>query len=131
MLQLLYVSSATPNVQIDMDDLLRVAQANNARDEITGLLYTDGPRFLQVLEGPKETVENAFLRIINDHRHRALVLLSRRLTTKREFGGWSMARRLLGETDDVFLTKIGELCRNADPNVAGTFVGLVDIRQAA
>ncbi|MDG2535197.1 BLUF domain-containing protein [Sphingomonas sp. HITSZ_GF] len=131
MLQLLYISSARRNEVIDLDQLLAQAQRNNARDEITGLLYTDGRRFLQALEGPKTAVEDVFLRIIADPRHHALVLLSRRETTRREFGEWSMARRSFQETQDQFGGRIAALCRDADPSIRGTFAGLVDVRDAA
>ena len=111
--------------------MLTVSRANNARDEVTGLLFTDGRRFLQVLEGPQTTVENTFLRIIADPRHRALVVLSRRETTGREFGNWSMAKRTFNETPDALSARIATLCRDADPSVHGTFQGLINARQAA
>lgn len=131
MLQLLYISSARRDEVVDFDQLLAQAQRNNARDEITGLLYTDGHRFLQALEGPKAAVEDAFLRIIADPRHHALVLLSRRETTRREFGEWSMALRRFDEAKDQFRDRIASLCRDADPSIQGTFAGIVDVRDAA
>ena len=128
MLQLLYISSSRrADVPLDLDALFAQAQANNARDEITGLLYTNGKRFLQVLEGPRTAVEDTFLRIINDSRHHALVLLSRRETSRREFGDWAMARRGFGEEQDTFMARIAELCRDADPAIQGTFTGLIDL----
>lgn len=131
MLQLLYISSARRNALVDLDQLLEQARFNNAREEITGLLYTDGKRFLQALEGPKTAVEDTFLRIIADPRHHALVLLSRREITRREFGDWSMARRSFTEAQDGFSARIAELCRDADPSIQGTFAGLIDVRDAA
>lgn len=116
---------------MDVKSLLEVSQRNNARDEVTGLLYTDGKRFLQVLEGPKSVVEDAFLRIIADERHHALVLLSRRETARREFGEWAMAQRDAGDTQDAFLDRIAELCRDADPAILGTFQGLIEARGKA
>lgn len=130
MLQLLYISSARREAcPLDLDALFAQANRNNARDEITGLLYTDGHRFLQVIEGPKATVEDAFLRIIADPRHHALVLLSRREVPAREFGEWSMARRQFGEADDAFMGRIAALCEDADPSIQGTFEGLVKTRR--
>jgi hypothetical protein len=132
MLQLLYISSyRRGDVPLDLDALVAQAQANNARDEITGLLYSNGKRFLQALEGPKTAVEDTFLRIIADPRHHALVLLSRRETTRREFGEWSMARREFDEADDAFMARIADLCSDACPTIQGTFTGLIDLRHAA
>lgn len=67
------------------------ARRNNRGFEITGVLIAKADHFLQALEGPKEVVEDTFLRIINDERHQNLLLLSRRVTTRREFGRWDMA----------------------------------------
>lgn len=129
MLQLLYISSARREaVPVDLDALFAQAQTNNRRDEVTGLLFTDGHRFLQVLEGSKATVEDTFLRIIADPRHHALVLLSRREIDVREFGSWSMARRSFDTARDAFVARIAELCRDADPSIRGTFEGLIDTR---
>lgn len=128
MLQLLYISSARRGGAVDLDALFEQAQRNNAREEVTGLLYTDGKRFLQAIEGPKTAVEDLFLRIIADPRHHALVLLSRRETSRREFGEWSMARRGFDEAQDDFTARIAALCREADPSIQGTFAGLIDIR---
>ena len=127
-LQLLYISSAASRV-VDLDALLAQAQANNARAEVTGLLYTDGKRFLQAIEGPVRTVEDTFLRIIADPRHRSLVLLSRRLTDKREFGPWAMARRGFDAPLDEFTARVDDLCAAADPSVRGTFAGLIAERE--
>ena len=64
---------------------------NNRRDEITGFLPTKAGKYLQALEGPKDAVEDAFIRIIEDGRHDHMLVLSRRITTRREFGQWEMA----------------------------------------
>jgi hypothetical protein len=55
------------------------------------VLLSGHRHYLQVIEGPKEPVEDTFLRIVTDDRHRDLLLLSRRMVTKREFGEWRMA----------------------------------------
>lgn len=130
MLQLLYVSSAPSGQSPDVAAILARSVANNRRDRITGLLYTDGKRFLQVLEGPQDTVEQTFARIAADPRHRAVVVLTRRTIAAREFGEWAMAQRPIGG-GDAFSARIAELCRGADPNVAATFQGLVEVRRAA
>jgi hypothetical protein len=132
MLQLLYISSSKlGQPPIDLDALLQQCQTNNRRDGVTGLLYTDGRRFLQVLEGAKDTIDDTFLRILADPRHHALVLLSRRLIAQREFGEWAMARRAFGVGHDEFMTRIGDLCRDADPNIRGTFEGLIEARRVS
>ena len=132
MLQLVYVSSVTPNAaNADPAAILAASRTNNRRDAITGLLYSDGTRFLQALEGPEETVEAAFERIRQDARHRAIVLLSRRTIEAREFGDWAMAHRTTGTDADRFIESVARLAENAAPDVRATFEGFAQVRRAA
>lgn len=92
MFQLTYISTARPGIaDADIEDILRVSRANNARDGITGLLVHDGVRFLQALEGDRQRVLDAYQRIKRDSRHRAAVMLSEREVGERQFGDWAMA----------------------------------------
>lgn len=73
----LYVSTAqvlfTPP---RLEELLTVSRANNARQQITGLLlYRDGA-FMQFLEGPMGEVERLYRKIKTDDRHFAIVTIS-------------------------------------------------------
>ena len=86
--QLIYQCRATGPV--DADGILQASRHNNALDGITGLLWFDGTHFVQVLEGPEESVRTAYERIAADPRHEALELLSDRRLDKAEFGYWSM-----------------------------------------
>lgn len=129
MLQLVYISSAVG--ETDLTSILSVSRRNNGRDDITGLLYADGRRFLQVLEGPIAKVEAAFARIQADPRHRALVALSRRTVDEREFGAWDMAARCPDQDGDAFVSRIDALTARAAPNVRATFEGFARIKRAA
>lgn len=132
MLQLIYVSSKTPSAAaLDLDELVTVSQLRNRRDQITGLLYSDGKRFLQVVEGPTNAIEGLLGRLGKDGRHRAIITLSRREIDRREFGDWAMAMMLDGEDNLSFATRIRALCQHADPRVLGTFLGLIEARAAA
>lgn len=131
MLQIMYISSASNCAPIDVAQILTVSRRNNARDGITGLLYADGRRFLQVLEGPEEAVERAFIRIGGDPRHRAVVTLSRRAIEAREFGEWAMAHRMPGGDSDTLMEQIAERLEAASPNIRATFEGFAKIRRAA
>jgi hypothetical protein len=129
MLQLVYVSSVVgrPNVA----DILAVSRRNNAHAGLTGLLYGDDQRFMQVLEGPEDAVEAAYARIKTDPRHCAAVILSRRTIEEREFGPWEMAARAPGEEGDAFVARVEQLVANASLNVRATFEGFVQVRAAA
>lgn len=129
MLQLVYISTAVQAGEIAA--ILGVSRANNARDGITGLLYADGVRFLQALEGVPDRVEATFERIRRDDRHRAIVVLSRRMVDAREFGAWDMAHRTPADRDDAFLVRLAPLIERAAPSVRGTFEGFAKVRRAA
>ena len=133
MQQLLYISTARhdPDRPITAADILAVSRTNNARDGVTGLLLYDGVRFLQVLEGEDRVVAAAFERIRRDPRHRAVVVLSQRETTAREFGDWSMAYQRRDEDAADTIRRVVELSANASPTVQATFRGLAEMRRAA
>ena len=132
MLQLVYVSSAIPGATaVDPAAILAVSRANNRRDSITGLLYSDGKRFLQALDGPADKVAAAFARLPRDPRHRAMVVLSEREIDTREFGDWEMAHRLPGADADRFIERVSELSAAASPAVRATFEGFAKVRRAA
>ncbi|WP_448501945.1 BLUF domain-containing protein [Sphingomonas sp.] len=132
MLQLVYVSTARDGCDAaSVEQILRVSRRNNLRDAITGLLYADGMRFLQVLEGPIDSVTAAYERIHKDPRHRAVVRLSNREVSEREFGEWEMAHRTPGVSDDIFMPRLAILLRDAAPNVRATFESFAQVRRAA
>ena len=68
---------------------LRSADANATR-AITGLLVLSGERFLQVLEGPSESVNQLYTKILRDRRHREVTLISYEQVASRCFEDWSM-----------------------------------------
>lgn len=129
MLQIVYISTATG--AIDTATILATSRRNNARDGLTGLLYTNGKRFLQVLEGEPANVERALARIDADPRHRAMVVLSSRDVTAREFGAWAMAERVAGDDADAFVARVRALIAQAAPSVRATFDGFVQLHRAA
>ncbi|TPG18704.1 BLUF domain-containing protein [Sphingomonas koreensis] len=132
MLQLVYVSTAAPGVaDADVQKILARSRANNARDLLTGLLYFDGKRFMQVLEGTPEALERAYERITADPRHRALVVVSRRTIEAREFGNWAMAYGLAFGEREALNDKVSAIIANASPAVRGIFEGFLSARRAA
>jgi hypothetical protein len=75
----------------ELEDLREQAQDNNAEDGITGaLVYVDG-FFLQILEGPRERVENLMRKINRDLRHEDVKVLQAGDTEVAAFSGWTMA----------------------------------------
>jgi len=131
--QLTYISTKRADDD-ELDTILAASRTNNRRDQITGLLISDGVRFLQALEGRKSLVHAAFDRISRDPRHRGIVTLSQRDVQCREFGHWEMASRPIaridGEPDLVDLVDrlVAEV---PEPNVRELFRSFARVRAAA
>ncbi len=130
MLQLIYISSARSVDPSAVQDILLISRINNRRDDISGLLYFDGVRFLQALEGPDAKVEATFARIQNDPRHRATVVLSRNTVVERQFGPWAMAHRTTADDADRAVERMTALLARVSPNLRGTFEGMAAVRRA-
>ena len=91
MYQITYISTArSGTTESDVAAILDASRRNNRREGVTGLLVSDGKRFLQVLEGGEAAVEKAYARIKADPRHRATVILSSKSVSERQsaHGTW-------------------------------------------
>lgn len=92
--RLIFYSTATPAttkvMKAAIDEIHSTASARNAALGVTGVLYVCNGRFLQVLEGEKETVQQLFGAISSDNRHFAVHVLEGRSTTSRQFNDWSL-----------------------------------------
>lgn len=74
----------------ELAELLTVARCNNQKYQITGLLLYKAPLFMQLLEGPKETVEQLFDTIKQDPRHSDVSGLIKGDIQRRTFPDWQM-----------------------------------------
>ncbi len=89
---LVYASYAThPLSQRGLEELLATSRDNNKAHDVTGmLLYIDG-KFLQVLEGPKDSVRKIFGAIRKDVRHKKISVIIEGHIKKRNFDAWHMS----------------------------------------
>lgn len=129
--QIVYVSTSRvmPDERM-IDSILAVSRRNNARDGLTGLLVVGGRRFLQVLEGPRECCDAAYVRIRADERHFALVQLSRRPITERSFGGWDMGFEQ-GYASSLASVVAQLTERIADPSLKAQFRSFAELHSQA
>ena len=124
--QVLYVSHAhPPGVQVALDPIYESSRHNNALDGVTGLLFSDGHRFVQVLEGYDDAVVATMARIAADPRHAEIRIVSDVTAPAREFGQWSMADRRRGERADEFDERLRDLLRRASPAISDAFLKLL------
>jgi hypothetical protein len=87
--------SYTSRARLDLrDEELRQihnqARHLNALDGITGLLAFDGARFLQIVEGSEEAVDDLIGRLRRDARHTAFEVRDERVVGARSFPEWNM-----------------------------------------
>ncbi|HEX8241388.1 MAG TPA: BLUF domain-containing protein [Allosphingosinicella sp.] len=74
----------------DLTAIHQTARHLNALDGITGLLLFDGSRFLQIVEGAEDAIDNLVERLRIDPRHSAFEIRDERQVERRSFPDWSM-----------------------------------------
>lgn len=94
LITLVYTSTASqPFRETALEHLLTACRDSNSAHGITGmLLYRDG-RFIQVLEGPRDTVLALTERIRRDQRHHDMRVLLTSPIVERSFADWTMGYR--------------------------------------
>jgi hypothetical protein len=85
----------TSRARLDLGDedlaaIHETARHLNALDGISGLLLFDGSRFLQIVEGSEDAIDNLVERLRMDPRHSAFEVRDERPVERRSFEGWSM-----------------------------------------
>ena len=102
LIRLLYVSqSVGPITTTVTASILEKSNANNKKQNITGVLCQGSGLWLQVLEGERAQVNALYSRIMADPQHQNIELLSMEEITKRRFGQWSMALVYLSKDDPM------------------------------
>jgi hypothetical protein len=100
LVHVIYVSTATNEVSaVDLAELLDVSKRNNQKIGITGMLLYRQGRFMQVLEGESQLVDNVMARIKADARHTSVTILERHVILTRDFANWSMGFRNISDAD--------------------------------
>jgi hypothetical protein len=126
--RLIYTSCGQGSISDDdVASIYAASHRNNGIDGVTGILLVENRRFLQLLEGPAESVDLTFARIRADERHRNIVVLDEQCQAERVFADWAMAG-LPGERPVDSGERLGRLLRHAPTEVTQFFPAL-DARQ--
>jgi hypothetical protein len=89
--QIVYVSRALIGEgDPDLDEIGRASRARNAARDVTGVLFHDGVRFVQILEGPWAATSLLLEAIRHDPRHFDVRVLRDAPTRARRFSDWSL-----------------------------------------
>ena len=89
--RIFYISEIAPGLTgVDLQIILGVAQVNNRRLDVTGMLAQSDGHFAQLLEGRSEIIGLLARRIAADPRHCRLRMLLEDSIGIRQFSRWSM-----------------------------------------
>ena len=104
LIRMIYVSSATTALTTaELKNILSVAQRNNQKLGITGMLLFAEGNFIQVLEGEAEDVHSLYQKIEQDPRHTGAIVIDEEPTASRAFSQWSMGFRHISKEDKAGL----------------------------
>lgn len=78
------------NPEAELQKILEEANRHNEEKSITGMLFSSGKYFFQILEGRRSEISNLMFRISGDRRHRNVVLVRVKPISARRFVNWSM-----------------------------------------
>lgn len=120
--RIVYASTATARTDDDTQiDILRQSRANNGLNGISGILLSDGRRFLQVLEGTPEAIAHVFAQISADPRHAEVRTLHDELDSRRIFSGWTMASMSDDRQTEAIRERLQVLLRSAPEGIRDEF----------
>ena len=106
LVQLIYASSFAEEMDVsELAKIREVANRENEKNSITGMLIAGNDFFLQCLEGGREAVNKLYSEIVPDPRHRHILLLRYSEVSRREFENWSMGFILLSEVKKQLILK--------------------------
>lgn len=106
MYYLVYSSHAkVPFAEKNLEQLLFQCQQKNSEKGITGLLLYTDQKFVQVIEGEKNVIQNTYEKICNDPRHDNVDILIEGEIKKRNYPQWLMGYRSL--MPEEVMSKLG------------------------
>lgn len=134
MLSVIYVSVADPLLSFaDIQLILASARRNNERDALTGALIYNGNNFMQLLEGPADSVDACLGAIREDTRHGGMVEIRLRTIDRRDFAEWSMLYEpdFDGHADGLARLAVNGGLDADDERMLGNFIALGRRRPSA
>jgi hypothetical protein len=101
MYSIIYRSLAEPSFnESKIQKMLLKAQKKNIKFDITGCLLYHNYKFVQLIEGKEISVLSLYANIIEDKRHKEIVMLNSAISKHRLFNKWSMIFNSLNSTLD-------------------------------
>jgi Sensors of blue-light using FAD len=92
MVELIYRSRMASHLNLpEVYAIMKEARQRNEALSVTGVLLFNTQYFLQLIEGPRASVDSLYPMIERDKRHQSVERLLRREITVRTWANWSMA----------------------------------------
>ena len=88
--RVIYVSEKTDFSDASLAQIMDSSTKNNPQTCVTGCLLSGSNSFLQLLEGPRQTIDKLYLKINDDNRHKNVLMLTNEDIDDRLFASWSM-----------------------------------------
>ena len=88
--RVIYVSEKTDSSDASLAQIIDSSTKNNPETGVTGCLLSGSNSFLQLLEGPRQTIDSLYVTINADNRHKNVVVLTDEDIDERLFASWSM-----------------------------------------
>lgn len=105
--KLVYTSARRSHcTDAEIENILAACRRNNHERDITGILLHSKQRFLQYLEGDKDTIYRLYERIKTDDRHGGVNLRYFSPIDDRLFPSWQMGYKDLDQEAMIFQTSI-------------------------
>jgi hypothetical protein len=118
---IIYVSTAVSLfTEQQLESLLIEARRLNRDNDVTGvLLYSDG-NFMQCLEGPPDSLQSTYDRILASRRHKDVVQLLDKGVEVRSFADWQMGFAQPTQSELLALTTARWRDMSAGPRVSAS-----------
>jgi NAD(P)H-flavin reductase len=92
MVELIYRSEMASSLNLpEVYAIMKEARQRNEAMSVTGVLLFNTQYFLQLIEGPEQSIDALYPSIERDRRHQKVERLVRRDISQRTWANWSMA----------------------------------------
>ncbi|ASU36866.1 blue light sensor protein [Herbaspirillum sp. meg3] len=106
LVRLIYASRACePITQELVDTVLATARRHNPANGVTGVLCHSDDVFVQALEGGRDQINQLYARLLQDKRHKDVVLLCYEEIGVRQYSSWTMGKVRLDKVNRSLLLK--------------------------
>lgn len=105
-----YINTGS-DINTVLSSISRVAKIYNLEFLITGLLFFHKDCFVQIIEGPKQSLEGLMEVLENDIRHEDIIRLIDEPIDQRSYSDWNMDSFNLSDSQDLNSEKLINISR--------------------